>query len=77
GKVDGLRGLKENVIMGRLIPAGTGVSKYRSATLLIEEPEEKLPEPEEIDEDADNYDEEMADLVMSVPADESEDADSE
>jgi DNA-directed RNA polymerase subunit beta' len=24
GKVDGLRGLKENVIMGRLIPAGTG-----------------------------------------------------
>ncbi len=31
GKVDCLRGLKENVIMGRLIPAGTGVSKYRGA----------------------------------------------
>lgn len=29
GKKDELRGLKENVIMGRLIPAGTGVSKYR------------------------------------------------
>ena len=28
GKRDMLRGLKENVIMGRLIPAGTGVSKY-------------------------------------------------
>ena len=42
GKIDYLRGLKENVIMGRLIPAGTGVSKYRGAKLLIEEPEEKL-----------------------------------
>jgi len=29
-KIDYLRGLKENVIMGRLIPAGTGLSKYRS-----------------------------------------------
>ena len=28
GKVDHLSGLKENVIMGRLIPAGTGMSKY-------------------------------------------------
>jgi len=29
GKVDRLQGLKENVIMGRLIPAGTGLPKYR------------------------------------------------
>ena len=29
GKKDHLRGLKENVIMGRLIPAGTGISRYR------------------------------------------------
>jgi DNA-directed RNA polymerase subunit beta' len=29
GKSDALRGLKENVIMGRLIPAGTGISRYR------------------------------------------------
>ena len=29
GKRDDLKGLKENVIMGRLIPAGTGVQKYR------------------------------------------------
>ncbi len=29
GKKDELRGLKENVIMGRLIPAGTGIPKYR------------------------------------------------
>ncbi|MDW7644235.1 MAG: DNA-directed RNA polymerase subunit beta' [Desulfuromonadales bacterium] len=52
GKVDFLRGLKENVIMGRLIPAGTGISKYRSAKLNIEEPEE-VPEvyEEDIDDD--------------------------
>jgi len=31
GKVDLLRGLKENVIMGRLIPAGTGVTNYAKA----------------------------------------------
>ncbi|MCD6295121.1 MAG: DNA-directed RNA polymerase subunit beta', partial [Deltaproteobacteria bacterium] len=30
GKEDGLKGLKENVIMGRLIPAGTGLESYRS-----------------------------------------------
>jgi len=30
GKVDPLIGLKENVIIGKLIPAGTGMSKYRS-----------------------------------------------
>ncbi len=28
GKIDNLRGLKENVIVGRLIPAGTGLKKY-------------------------------------------------
>ena len=30
GKIDRLAGLKENVIMGRLIPAGTGLDKYRN-----------------------------------------------
>ncbi|MGW8273370.1 MAG: DNA-directed RNA polymerase subunit beta', partial [Thermodesulfovibrionales bacterium] len=30
GKIDELRGLKENVIMGRIIPAGTGMPKYRN-----------------------------------------------
>ncbi|BCA80470.1 DNA-directed RNA polymerase subunit beta' [Desulfuromonas sp. AOP6] len=52
GKVDFLRGLKENVIMGRLIPAGTGISKYRSAKLNIEEPQEVIEVYEDdIDED--------------------------
>jgi len=39
GKVDYLRGLKENVIMGRLIPAGTGLEFYRNVELISEEPE--------------------------------------
>ena len=77
GKVDGLRGLKENVIMGRLIPAGTGVAKYRSAQLLIEDPEERLPEPEEIDEDAEDYSEEMADLMVNTLDEETENIDND
>jgi DNA-directed RNA polymerase subunit beta' len=42
GKVDYLRGLKENVIMGRLIPAGTGMEYYRRTKIagedIVEEP---------------------------------------
>ena len=67
GRVDYLRGLKENVIMGRLIPAGTGISKYRSAKLMIEDPEEQLPPPEEIDDDAESvYEEEVAALSLGL-----------
>jgi DNA-directed RNA polymerase subunit beta' len=36
GKIDHLRGLKENVIMGRLIPAGTGIARYRGMRLHTE-----------------------------------------
>jgi DNA-directed RNA polymerase subunit beta' len=46
GKVDYLRGLKENVIMGRLIPAGTGLEHYRNVKLLTQVPIDE-PEPEE------------------------------
>ena len=47
GKVDNLRGLKENVIMGRLIPAGTGMAYYRSVKIAGEDVEEDLtPEQE-------------------------------
>ena len=45
GKVDYLRGLKENVIMGRLIPAGTGLNHYRSLTIGTEMPTEEELEP--------------------------------
>lgn len=37
GKVDSLIGLKENVIIGKLIPAGTGVKRYRDVRLDIDE----------------------------------------
>jgi DNA-directed RNA polymerase subunit beta' len=45
--VDHLRGLKENVIVGRLIPAGTGMEVYRNFRLLTEEPK---PEERPIEE---------------------------
>jgi len=41
GKVDTFRGLKENVIMGRLIPAGTGFITYRNVHAKVERPEPK------------------------------------
>ena len=37
GKTDPLVGLKENVIIGKLIPAGTGMMRYRSVKLDVEE----------------------------------------
>ena len=43
GSVDHLRGLKENVIMGRLIPAGTGFSEYRHAGLTEDVVERRRP----------------------------------
>ena len=46
GKVDYLRGLKENVIMGRLVPAGTGMEYYRRVKIAGEDVvEEPVPEP--------------------------------
>ena len=43
GKVDKLQGLKENVIIGKLIPAGTGLGKYRAVEI---EDTTKVAEPE-------------------------------
>jgi DNA-directed RNA polymerase subunit beta' len=47
GKTDSLHGLKENVIMGRLIPAGTGLAKYKNIGIQIDAPEELLALQEE------------------------------
>ncbi|MBN1676500.1 MAG: DNA-directed RNA polymerase subunit beta' [Kiritimatiellae bacterium] len=54
GKVDNLRGFKENVIMGHLIPAGTGFPMHKSLNLVplaepipIEEPQLRVAEEEE------------------------------
>ncbi len=66
GKTDHLHGLKENVIMGRLIPAGTGLARYHNIGIQIEGPagtieeasSSSLPElpplelPRDVDEDA-------------------------
>ncbi len=49
GKVDPLIGLKENVIIGKLIPAGTGMKRYRSVQL----DSEKMEEASEEDQDSD------------------------
>jgi DNA-directed RNA polymerase subunit beta' len=37
GKVDHLRGLKENILMGRLIPAGTGFTAYQRLKMVVEQ----------------------------------------
>jgi DNA-directed RNA polymerase subunit beta' len=42
GKVDYLRGLKENIIMGRLIPAGTGLPQYRYLDMEVSAPDKEL-----------------------------------
>jgi len=47
GKVDYLRGLKENVIMGRLIPAGTGLPAYKHLDIEVETPVDAVEEAEE------------------------------
>ena len=46
GKVDHLIGLKENVIIGKLIPAGTGMKRYRNIKLSTGEIEDKIQEQE-------------------------------
>ena len=43
GKVDHLRGLKENVIIGKLIPAGTGMKCYNNVSVVKEEAKPEEP----------------------------------
>ncbi|MGB2912016.1 MAG: DNA-directed RNA polymerase subunit beta' [Pyrinomonadaceae bacterium] len=54
GRIDYLRGLKENVIMGRLIPAGTGMKYYRNVKVAYDATENQKP--------TDEYDE-MGDYI--------------
>jgi DNA-directed RNA polymerase subunit beta' len=53
GKVDHLRGLKENVTMGRLIPAGTGFEYYRNVHIPPDEPPPPPAPPQPTDEELD------------------------
>ncbi len=48
GKVDPLIGLKENVIIGKLIPAGTGMSRYRNLKIVDNEPKTNVAEVTEL-----------------------------
>ncbi|HEX4338759.1 MAG TPA: DNA-directed RNA polymerase subunit beta' [Polyangiaceae bacterium] len=45
GKTDDLRGIKENVIMGRLIPAGTGLPPYKRLQMIVEDQPQGMAPP--------------------------------
>ncbi len=61
GKVDPLLGLKENVIIGKLIPAGTGMSRYRNIKVKSSIQEENEANTEEVS------DNDQADVENGVP----------
>jgi DNA-directed RNA polymerase subunit beta' len=62
GRIDYLRGLKENVTMGRLIPAGTGFEFYRGVKIPADEPPPP-PAPPQPTEDDLELDREMEYLI--------------
>jgi DNA-directed RNA polymerase subunit beta' len=63
GRVDYLRGLKENVILGRLIPAGTGMALYRN----LETEEGQYPEVSDTDNlGLDDFDDEYSRMAQHV-----------
>ena len=76
GKVDNLIGLKENVIIGKLIPVGTGMKRYRNTKLNTDETEtisfDELEMEDEVDFDEDM---ELTDLEESGEALDSEETD--
>jgi len=72
GKVDHLVGLKENVIIGKHIPAGTGMKKYRDVKLNTDikmEDELDLEDDIEFDENADLTDELTEEAIVDENAD--------
>ena len=70
GKVDKLLGLKENVIIGKLIPAGTGLGKYRSVEVenLEAEAEPAITEYTVSGDEETVYEESGDSLVIEAPA---------
>jgi len=69
GKVDYLRGLKENVIMGRLIPAGTGLDAYAHLEIEPDGPPPIEDEPgEEVLEDVDLDTDRFAEMIRAAAA---------
>ncbi len=76
GKVDHLQGLKENVIIGKLIPAGSGLAQYRQEDVIDDEgnliaqarrrPEREVNLDFSVDEDEDDSDIEGDDLFTEI-----------
>ena len=73
GKVDPLVGLKENVIIGKLIPAGTGVPMYRDVEIQVDKVDEPIVSPVVTYRDDEDsvlgegfLDDEVADDVMDI-----------
>ena len=64
GKVDRLYGLKENVIIGKLIPAGTGFHTYQDRELIA--PNATLESQGALDRDAELFDESDMDEPLSM-----------
>ncbi|MDE6208306.1 MAG: DNA-directed RNA polymerase subunit beta' [Lachnospiraceae bacterium] len=64
GKVDPLIGLKENVIIGKLIPAGTGMKRYRSVKLDTES--EVISVDEDITDEVLEIEEDVSDEIIAV-----------
>ncbi|MGV3667554.1 MAG: DNA-directed RNA polymerase subunit beta' [Leptospira bouyouniensis] len=62
GKTDNLMGLKENVIIGHMIPAGTGMKKYRDIEVFKE-----LPGDLDWDLESEEEEEEVSELSESAP----------
>ncbi len=79
GKVDPLIGLKENVIIGKLIPAGTGMKRYRSVKLDTDMEEEIMLSEDTENDNFDNYhySESTMDDVDGAEADDFDDDDAE
>ena len=76
GKVDPLIGLKENVIIGKLIPAGTGMRRYRNTRLSTDNDLMDTIDFEMDEEEPDQFMDEDAETVLDLDeADEAEEAD--
>jgi DNA-directed RNA polymerase subunit beta' len=66
GKTDHLMGLKENVIIGKLIPAGTGMKRYKNVDVDYGINEQYMVEPKYYDDDEDMDSEEVAELLSKT-----------
>jgi DNA-directed RNA polymerase subunit beta' len=78
GKTDNLVGLKENVIIGHMVPAGTGIKKYRDIDTYLQEfgdLDRMEPEEEELEESTDLFEsvQSPVSLVKSKVVEEDED----